>query len=684
MRMNISLIVLISNTLLALNSFGQDVPPFVYDVENTGSEFPQPVLPAFDNLPVIQPLTDPFEWSDGSGRDTTFESWTHRRAEIKAEIEHYEIGLKPDRPDTVTASFTEDTLLTVYVVRNGESLTLTSKVILPEGEGPFPAVIGMVWMPGFGGTGSLPADIFTSRNIASIEFVHDQVTTYANQFTGASPSDSDPYFQLYPDQNLDNSGQYSAWAWGVSRLIDGLELVQDSLPIDLKRLAVTGCSYAGKMALFAGAFDERIALTIAQESGGGGAPAWRVSETLGNVERLGSTDHNWFRESMFQFANANVTKLPEDHHELMAMCAPRALLVTGNTDYEWLANPSCYVSARAAHKVYQTFGIEDRFGFYIDGGHGHCNVPTSQTPAIEAFVDKFLLGNTAANTNITVHPYDYIDYSRWFDWWGTGNPVFPEPDTANIQTIYYEPECATVGGNWNIIADPGASGGKYVTVRPDIESVSAAPASSDDYIYISFTVDSTRTYYIYGRANCPTPDDDSFWLKMDNGSFQMFNGLGTTGWGWVRLSNSMLTAGEHTLIIAYRENGALLDKICISTDANPPEGMGEVAENICEPGVSAVGVDLNDAAEGFALGQNFPNPFEKKTNITFEIPNNTYVSLKVFNLFGIEISELAGNEYPQGKHTIQFDNGNLPDGNYFYSIKTAGFSATRRMIMLTE
>lgn len=59
-------------------------------------------------------------------------------------------------------------------------------------------------------------------------------------------------------------------------------------------MAVSGCSFAGKMALFAGAFDERIALTIAQEPGGGGVDAWRVSETLGNVETLGRTSYAWF------------------------------------------------------------------------------------------------------------------------------------------------------------------------------------------------------------------------------------------------------------------------------------------------------------------------------------------------------------------------------------------------------
>ena len=76
-----------------------------------------------------------------------------------------------------------------------------------------------------------------------------------------------------------------------------------TLPIDMSHLAVTGCSYAGKMALFAGAFDERVALTIAQENGGGGAPSWRVSheiEAQGTVEDIDDTDYNWFGGQMKQ------------------------------------------------------------------------------------------------------------------------------------------------------------------------------------------------------------------------------------------------------------------------------------------------------------------------------------------------------------------------------------------------
>jgi hypothetical protein len=424
--------------ILPVASFTQTLP-LVYNIENTGTDWPVPAMPLFSELPAIQSLPDPFLWSDGRGRISNFSDWRFRRAEINAQIQNYEIGKKPVRPDTITASYSGG-VLTVIVTVNGKKLTLTSQVILPSGSGPFPAVIGMN-----SPSGSIPSSIFSSRNIAQITFNHDQVTTYANSFTGSSPSLSDPYFKLYPAFNLDNTGQYSAWAWGVSRIIDGLELVQSVLPIDLKHLAVTGCSYAGKMALFSGALDERVALTIAQESGGGGATSWRYSntETNGTVEGLQQTDHNWFMEAMFQFGS-NVSKLPEDHHELMAMCAPRALLVTANPDYLWLSNPSCYVCSKACQQVYNALGISDRFGFSIIGGHSHCAVPTNQIPEIEAFVEKFLLGNTAANTNIATTPYN-ISLTQWITWsspslsnnigfYGWTSLVYPANQQANLDT----------------------------------------------------------------------------------------------------------------------------------------------------------------------------------------------------------------------------------------------------------
>ncbi len=672
-RIKAGILLLMLNMYTVLNSFTQDIPPLVYDVEFTGVDCTKPPLPTIEELPNVKPLTDPFEWSDGSGRDTSFTSWVCRRAEIKAEIENYEIGPKPDRPDTISASYENDTL-TVNITVNGNTLTLTSAITLPEGDGPFPAVIGI----GFG-SGSLPSDIFTSRNIALVPFNFGQVMAW-QQVRGQEPIN-----KLYPD--LIYMGAYCAWSWGVSRLIDGLELVSEDLPIDLEHLAITGCSFAGKMALFAGAFDERIALTIAQESGGGGAAAWRVSETITeSVETLGATSHVWFMESMFQFAGRNVSKLPHDHHELMAMVAPRALLVIGNPAMVWLAEESGYTSCEAAKLVWETFGIPDRFGFSFVSHSDHCVLPAVQRPEVEAFVDKFLLGDTTANTNVSTHPYDYVVPSYWTDWWGTGVPEFAMLDRGESEEVWFEAECATVGAAWNVRLDTMASNESYVVPKPGLKSTSKAPADSAASVYFHFDVNTNTTFYIYGHANSPEVNK-SYWIKMDDGSFKMIASLVTDGWEWQKFTSYNLTAGEHTLAIAYRVEGAQLDKICISEFQYPPGKMGEPAEFICEPDTTTKfysSIDEVNALGTYNLGQNYPNPFNNNTTIDFEIPRGTYVSLKVYSILGEGVAELAGKEYTPGKHTIEFDAQNLSKGIYFYVIKTDRFSASRKMIIQTE
>jgi hypothetical protein len=663
-RTKLILLLLLLNISWAINSFAQ-VIPLVYDVENTGANYPKPVLPTLNDLPTVEPLTDPFEWSDGSGRSTNFSDWSHRRAEIGEEFQNYEIGDKPDRPDTITASYSGG-VLTVNVTENGQTLTLTSQITLPSGTGPFPAVIGMN-----SGTGSLPASIFTSRNVATIPFMHNQVVVYGSR------NESDAYYKLYPD--LIWAGQYSAWAWGISRLIDGLELVQDVLPIDLSHLAVTGCSYAGKLALIAGALDERIALTIAQESGGGGAAAWRVSETLTGVETLGNTNFTWFRSDMSQFKATNVSKLPLDHHELMAMIAPRALLVLGNPDMVWLADESGFVSCQAAKKVWDTFGISDRFGFSYVGGHGHCALPTNQYPEVEAFVEKFLLGDTTANTLVMISPFNNVDYSRWTEWWGNGEPAFALRDRFGTESIWLEAECGTVGGNWDIMKYLVASNQYVVSLKSGLDSTLTAPTDSASSIYFPFTVTTDSTYYVFARIICPKAKGDSYWVKMDNGEFKRCDGLVTSGMQWKQLISEKLTKGGHTLTIAYNAVGAKLDKLCISNLNYFPGGEGEAAANLCTP-VIPTSTNLI-GANGFALEQNYPNPNNGKTSISFEIPENTYVSLKVFNLLGVEIAELAGKEFSKGKHTVEFESKGLSKGIYFYKIKAGNYTSNRKMIV---
>lgn len=400
-KMRITLAALL---LSQMTTFGQTAIPLVYDKECAIDNFRVPEMPAIDKLPEITTLPDPFAWADGSGRSTDFKDWERHRFEIARQLQHYELGMKPVvSKDSIEATLINDTLR-VVVHENGETLLLTAPIKYPEGNGPFPAIIG-IGRP----TGSLPVQLFDKRRIAQITFNFTQVMSHTQK------RGNEPINRLYPDQT--DMGAYCAWPWGISRLIDGLEKVGKKSRIDLSHLAVSGCSFAGKMALFAGAFDERIALTIAQEPGGGGVDAWRVSETLGNVETLGRTSYAWFLESMRQFAGKNVNRLPIDHHELAALIAPRALLVLGNTDYEWLAEESNYVSCQAARMVWKAFGIEDRMGFSIQGGHMHCMLPESQSPEVEAFIDKFLLGKTDVDTFVSkADMFEDVDYLKWMPW----------------------------------------------------------------------------------------------------------------------------------------------------------------------------------------------------------------------------------------------------------------------------
>lgn len=481
MKQNRSPLFLLLASLVTFGAFAQTATAdtVAAAVENTGASYPAPTFPAFDYLPIMRPLPDAFRSFDGS-RSTSLGAWEKRRNEIKASVEKFEIGRKPDASDlTITAFYKApgaalpsggaaiaagQLIVDISRPSTGKTIRLTAKVWAPTatwGAGPFPAVIAMSGSQGTTNTANYGGlDFLSTRPVATIEFVHNQVTQYA----GSTDKRNDAFYQMYPEllpagtptspaQLADNpyatwgsnSGQYAAWSWGVSRLIDGLKLVSQqsgtAFPIDSNYLAVAGCSYAGKMALFAGALDERIALTIPLESGGGGAAAWRISQEIEAdqvVETAAQTDAQTFASQLSQFGGSpsvagsgnNIYKLPHDHHELMGMVAPRALFVTGNLGFNWQSNKAGYISSRATQKIYEDMGIGERFGFVIDGqngaAHANCVVPTSQNAAVTYFVDKFLLGVADAGAPARVHPYPAnLDYQRWTAWWGTTNPTYP-------------------------------------------------------------------------------------------------------------------------------------------------------------------------------------------------------------------------------------------------------------------
>ncbi len=353
-------------------------------VENSGSNCNATSGPLLSS--ELKTLPDPFAMHSGT-RISAKSDWECRRNEILQDLYKYEIGPKPDPSQTTVTATLSGTNLSIAVQSSSGSLTIKSAV---TGSGSC-VLIGTDMNLGY------------VTGCTTVVFSTNDVIAYNND-TG-SQNKSDPFYTVFPSL-WGKIGNYVAWAWGVSRMIDGLDQVKDQLKIDMTKIVTHGCSYAGKMSLFAGALDERVALVVVEESGGGGIDAWRASQdfttrTGTSVEKIDNTNYAWFMSSM---KSLDPYKLPHDHHELIAAIAPRATIILGNPGYDWLGDESGYKSTMAAVEVFKALGIADHIGYDFTGGHSHCSAPTTQQSSISAFVNKFAKGQTTANTNIAIQP----------------------------------------------------------------------------------------------------------------------------------------------------------------------------------------------------------------------------------------------------------------------------------------
>jgi hypothetical protein len=374
-----------------------------------------PLPASAGSLTADAKLPDPFMTVDGT-RITQAAQWACRRNEIAAQAQQYELGPKPDKPASVTGAFSLDPTtnandLTVTASDGTKTISFVATITYPTGgptTAPYPAMIGI------GGI-ALGPDQLSAMGVALINFPNDAV---ALQNDGGSRG-MGVFYDLYGSSH--RAGAMMAWAWGVSRLIDALETTP-AANIDYKRLGVTGCSRNGKGALIAGAFDERIALTVPQESGSGGAASWRVSDyqvqTGTTVQTLSEiTGENvWFTSSFSQFGSV-ATRLPFDHHMIEGLVAPRALLIIENTSQVWLGNISTYNNSMAAHLIWQGLQIPDHMGVSQIGDHSHCMWNGSQQAEVTAYVQKFLIGGGTADTNVLKTDGGFtFDMARWVDW----------------------------------------------------------------------------------------------------------------------------------------------------------------------------------------------------------------------------------------------------------------------------
>src|SRR5262245_52434624 len=137
----------------------------------------------------------------------------------------------------------------------------------------------------------------------------------------------------------------------------------------------------------------------------------------------------WFRADFNRFSSA-ATRLPFDHHSIVGLVAPRAILIIEN-DILWLGPQSSWSEANAARLIWQGLGVPDRMGYSLTTGHNHCAFPSSQQAEVNAYVQRFLIGNGAGNTNVMRNdPGVPFFQAMWVNW---------TPEILSLRRRLYQP-----------------------------------------------------------------------------------------------------------------------------------------------------------------------------------------------------------------------------------------------------
>ena len=325
------------------------VPSFQAWLEKTGE-----IPPDFDALPRMNELPDPLKFLDGKPVRTA-QDWRARRAEIRQLFEKYDLGTFPPKPKLDHVVLLDETPGKGYRIRNvrlefgpHDQGTTRVQVMIPEGRGPFPVLIS----PNL--TGWAPA--LLRRGYISAGYAGND-----------GMDDAAALAQLYPDYDF---ALLPRRAWAASLVLDYLETLPE---VDMKHVGIQGYSRDGKMATIAAAMDERIAAVIAGSTGVGGVLPWRSAGERGFGEGIESTTRSfptWFVPRLRFFAGRE-DRLPIDANLLVAMVAPRSILMEwGNNDEvsnTWGDEQSYY----SALKVYKLFGQPARIGTVrVPGFHG--------------------------------------------------------------------------------------------------------------------------------------------------------------------------------------------------------------------------------------------------------------------------------------------------------------------------
>lgn len=321
--------------------------------------------PDFASLPRLAALPDPLRGV------TTPAQWQARRREIRAAFEQYVFGRMPPAPTdlkaTVTATRQEGgiTVRDVMLTWGPWPARLRVQLLIPPGKGPFP-----VFLTNHPRNRPWVATAVRRGYLGAIYFAMDPV--YGPE------DDSDKWLELYPEYDW---SCLARWAWAGMRAVDHLVTLPE---VDRARIGITGHSRNGKQALLAAAFDERIGAVIASSGNTGESTPWRytteafVTESLEKITRVFP---HWFHPRL-RFFTGREHQLPVDQHSLMALIAPRGLLLASAWSESQGAPWGIEQAWRGVQPVYAQLNAPGKLGIALRAGEH-----STTAEDIEQYVD---------------------------------------------------------------------------------------------------------------------------------------------------------------------------------------------------------------------------------------------------------------------------------------------------------
>jgi hypothetical protein len=204
-------------------------------------------------------------------------------------------------------------------------------------------------------------------------------------------------------------------------------------------------------------------------------------------------------------------------------------------------------------------------------------------------------------------------------------------------------------------------------------------ASLDNVAIESVGYDFLRSEFTVARLSGLSGTEKLAFVQMRGADDYLHQAADSTKWP-AGIKYDPDSSGVHIYSLGVHEhwNNAIDKKYT----RNLGTGNGIELKSIEQGTTTGVASQENRAPEYFTLYQNYPNPFNPTTNISYSIPTNSKVVIKIYTIAGREVETIENSVRSAGTYTITFDAKQLASGVYFYNLTANNHSATKKFVLM--